>query len=412
MKVFMNSRPLQTLALVSWLLIACQTAGAVESLSVMSFNVWSSENSAAGRAGIVAAVEAGQADIVGFQEMGGGHGPTIAATLGMNYDAGSGIASAYPIIDSSFSYGVQVELAPGQQAYAFNVHLTHAPYGPYQLASIPYFGGAFYDPDVPSDIDAVVQDQVDARGATLATVLQEMETAVASGLPVFLTGDFNEAPHLDWTAAAKAAGVHNAVVPWPTSIAVQQAGLTDSFREVHPDEVATPGNTWSPVYGPDYINEGVNEPQDRIDLVYYDGVGVSAQASHTVGPDDGISSISVIDFPSDHRAVVSEFSLSSCTLAGDLDGDCSLTAADWQILRANQHADLTSLTAAQAAALGDLNGDFLNNHQDFALFKTSYESSNGAGSFSAMIATVPEPASLGLLILSLSVAVVARSNRR
>ena len=33
---------------------------------------------------------------------------------------------------------------------------------------------------------------------------------------------------------------------------------------VHPDEVATPGNTWSPVYGPDYNNGGVLEPLEII----------------------------------------------------------------------------------------------------------------------------------------------------
>ena len=256
----------------------------VNSVSVMSFNVWSAEDSASGRAGIISAVQSGQAGIVGFQEMGGGQGPTIANALGMEYDSGSSIASLYPIVDTSFSYGVRLALAPGREAYAFNVHLTHAPYGPYQLAGIPYFGGALYDPNNPSHIDAVVQDQIDARGGELNTLLNEMQSAIASGLPVFLTGDFNEAPHLDWTAAAATAGVHSAEVPWPTSMAVQSAGLTDSFRDVHADEVTKPGNTWSPVFGPDYINEGVNEPQDRIDFVYYAGESVTTVASQTVRP--------------------------------------------------------------------------------------------------------------------------------
>lgn len=279
------------------------------SLGVMSFNVWSSEGSSSGRAGIVAAVQAGGVDIVGFQEMGGSHGSTVANTLGMHYDGGSMIASSYRILDTSLSHGVRVELAPGHEAYVFNTHLPHAPYGPYQLAGIPYFGGALYDPDNPADIDAVVQDQIDARGAQLTSVLNEMQQAIASGLPVFLTGDFNEASHLDWTAAADAAGVHSAAVPWPTSTAVQNAGLSDSYRVVHPDEVANPGNTWSPVYGPTYVNEGVLEPQDRIDIVYYAGQNVTSTSSNTVGPSDGISDIGVGGFPSDHRGVASQFNL-------------------------------------------------------------------------------------------------------
>lgn len=279
------------------------------SLGVMSFNVWTSEGSSSGRAGIVAAVQAGGADIVGFQEMGGGHGTTVANALGMSYDGGSMIASSYRILDTSYSNGVRVELAPGHEAYVFNVHLIHHPYGPYQLAGIPYVSGPLYDPDDPADLAAVVQDQVNARGAAIASVLSEMQTALASGLPVFLTGDFNEASHLDWTAAADAAGVHSAEVPWPTSIAVQDAGLGDSYRVVHPNEVTTPGNTWSPVYGPDYINAGENEPQDRIDIVYYAGQGVTPTGSNTVGPSDGFSDIGVGGFPSDHRGVASQFQL-------------------------------------------------------------------------------------------------------
>lgn len=278
-------------------------------LGVMSFNVWTAEGSSSGRAGIVAAVQAGNADIVGFQEMGGGAGSTVADSLGMFYDNGSQIATSYRILDTSYSHGVRVELAPGHEAYVFNVHLQHYFYGPYQLAGIPYVNGPLYDPDSPADLAAVVQDQIDSRGDAIASVLAEMQQALASGLPVFLTGDFNEASHLDWTAAADAAGVHSAEVPWPTSIAVQNAGLSDSYRVVHPDEVADPGNTWSPVYGPDYVNSGVLEPQDRIDIVYYAGQGVTPMSSNTVGPSDGISDIAVGGFPSDHRGVASQFQL-------------------------------------------------------------------------------------------------------
>ncbi len=369
------------------------------SLRVMSFNVWTADTTTDGRSGIAAAVSAGQADIVGFQEMGRRGGVTVASTLGMNYDSSSMIASVYPIIDTSLNNGVRVEIEPGSEAYVFNVHLTHAPYGPYQLAGIPYFGGALYDPNDPQDIAAVVQDQQDARGRAVDSLLFEMESALESGLPVFLTGDFNEASHLDWTADAATAGVHSADVPWPTSTAIVSAGLSDSFRSIHPDEVVEPGNTWSPVYGPDYINEGVNEPQDRIDLVYFAGLGVTATASSTVGPADGFSDIEVADFPSDHRAVVSTFSLPDCLLLGDFDRDCQLTLLDWQLLEVNRHTDLTGLQPNEAAARGDLNGDFLINHADVALFQQQFDTVNGAGSFADLILEVPEPSSAGILVI-------------
>ena len=87
-------------------------------------------------------------------------------------------------------------------------------------------------------------------------------------------------------------------------------------------------------------------------------------------------------------------------LLGDLNSDGMITAADWAILRAHQHADLSGMTNAQAYFLGDLTGDKADNFDDFVLFKKIYEAAHGAGSFSSMAAGVPEPSSLVLIILA------------
>lgn len=84
----------------------------------------------------------------------------------------------------------------------------------------------------------------------------------------------------------------------------------------------------------------------------------------------------------------------------DLDEDGSVTAADWVIFITNAQTDLSGLTAEQAWALGDLDGDFDNDIYDFDLFRKAYELENPApGAFAAMVAStsVPEPGSLGLL---------------
>ena len=62
-----------------------------------------------------------------------------------------------------------------------------------------------------------------------------------------------------------------------------------------------------------------------------------------------------------------------CGLFADVNGDCSLDVDDWMQFRSGQLANMTGLTLAQAFALGDLNGDFRNNHADFVLFKTAYD---------------------------------------
>jgi hypothetical protein len=96
---------------------------------------------------------------------------------------------------------------------------------------------------------------------------------------------------------------------------------------------------------------------------------------------------------------------------GDLNGDLALNSLDWSILRTNQLADLSSLPAAESYYLGDLNGDGQNNHADFLIFKTSYDATNGGGSFAAMVASVPEPSAALLAVLA-GAGVLARTRKK
>jgi hypothetical protein len=92
-------------------------------------------------------------------------------------------------------------------------------------------------------------------------------------------------------------------------------------------------------------------------------------------------------------------------LFGDLNNDGVVNVADWQQFRGGQQINMTGFTAAQALAAGDLNGDFRNDHADFVLFKSVFDSVNGAGAFVDMLASVPEPvpaipAAIGYLYLA------------
>ena len=84
--------------------------------------------------------------------------------------------------------------------------------------------------------------------------------------------------------------------------------------------------------------------------------------------------------------------------SGDLNVDGIINSADWMIFRANQHADLSGNSLAEAYRLGDLTGDRMNNHADFALFKTAFDAANGAGAFVAMLEAAPEPSTLVLIL--------------
>jgi hypothetical protein len=85
-------------------------------------------------------------------------------------------------------------------------------------------------------------------------------------------------------------------------------------------------------------------------------------------------------------------------LEGDLNASGNITSADWIILRTNQHTNMSGLSLAEAYRLGDLTGDKLNNFADFAEFKALYDAANGAGSFLEMVASVPEPTTVLLML--------------
>jgi hypothetical protein len=229
---------------------------------------------------------------------------------------------------------------------------------------------------------------------------------------LFLTGDFNEPSHLDWTQEAADAGLNfGKKVAWPASRAVAEAGLVDSFRELRPDEITDRGETWTPGYPAPNLDIG--EVHDRIDFVYYTGVNVEPTMALVLGYDanDPNTDIGIQPYPSDHRAVVVEFGIPACSVAGDLNGDCAVNVSDWMQFRSGQHADLTGLSLSQAYEMGDLNRDFRNDHADFVLFKTAFEAANGADSFSANVALVPEPPTFVMGVLLLLVRIVLRPRR-
>jgi hypothetical protein len=122
----------------------------------------------------------------------------------------------------------------------------------------------------------------------------------------------------------------------------------------------------------------------------------------------GVSQVDVAPTVLDHFGIaipgnydgVSRASGGEICLWGDFNDDCVMDTDDWALLRGGQHTDLTGLTPLQAYQMGDLNGDLLNNHADFILFKTEFEKANGANSFAAMLTSVPEPDTIILLLVA------------
>ena len=81
---------------------------------------------------------------------------------------------------------------------------------------------------------------------------------------------------------------------------------------------------------------------------------------------------------------------------GDLDFDGDVDPLDWVQFVSGLGVDFENESVAEAYASGDLNGDLVNNHDDFLLFQAAYDDANGAGAFAALI---PEPSALPLMLL-------------
>jgi exonuclease III len=302
------------IGLVSLPIAADGADDAPGTVRVLSFNIW-----VGGEAGkqpldrTVEVVKASQADVVGFQETGGSapkdeprpdRGAEVAKRLGWHYfdqGGGTGVASRFEILGSTpKKWGVKLALPSGRPMYAFNIHLAHSPYQPYQLLGIPYGDGRF----VSTEAEAI-QEAKDARGASVSEMLAELKAVLAEGFPVTVTGDFNEPSHLDWTQAAADAKLCPLKVEWPSTKAVVDAGLVDAYRVVHPDPVKERGLTWTPLTKAD----DPKDHHDRIDFVLFGGVehpAAAVKAARIIGESAEMADVVVSPYPSDHRAVVAE----------------------------------------------------------------------------------------------------------
>jgi hypothetical protein len=355
---------------------AYAAAQAIDTVRVMTYNILLGGARYGPISQTVGIINAAQADIIGVQEGFSGGSQAIATALGFfhhNFNTDIAILSRYPFV-SVLSHGVVVQLSPTQQAYVFDTHLAPNPYQPYD----------FRNGVITTEAQAIASAQA-TRGAATTSLLNEMSSALASGAPVFLTGDFNEPSHLDWTQEAADAGLHfGKKVAWPASTAVTNAGLVDAFRELRPDEVNDLGYTWTPGYPAPTVS--ANEVHDRIDFVYYSGINVAATIAENLGYDtnDGSTDIGTKPnpYPSDHRAVVVEFALS-----GDFSRDNIVDAEDYVVWRKS--------IATQST---------------FNLWKATF--GNTVGPAAATSSALPEPSTTWLVAaLFVSVGLGGRRNR-
>ncbi len=280
-------------------------------LRVMAFNIWYGGEQVSFPA-VVEAIRRADADVVGIEEPDGNLSKLAAAAGYPYYDMRRNILSRFPIFDSGAGMRVQpgagaysivgldpdalhawVMVRPGEVVAVDNTHLSSDPYGPEAVRD----GG---------DLETVLALEHGTR-LPEAQALLPLARLAQSGVPVFLTGDFNSPAPRDWSAAMQSArpAVVRYPVAWPAVGLLLEAGLRDSYRDVYPDPAARPGFTWTAGMPHPFVRP--RETMDRIDFVFAGGPSRTL-ASQIVGEPGGPDvDIGVSPWPSDHRAVVSTF---------------------------------------------------------------------------------------------------------
>jgi endonuclease/exonuclease/phosphatase (EEP) superfamily protein YafD len=268
-------------------------------LKVMEFNI-EYGGTEISFAKVVEAVKQAQPDVIGLEEAETNTG-RLAKAAGYPYWSDSTqIASRYPIISPADAKGnyVFIELAPGRGVALANVHLPSDDPGPQAIRR-----GA--------PVDKILATEEEVRLPYIQTELEVLPPLAEQGIPVFLVGDFNAPSWRDYTQEVVGTRDYvKYVVDWPVSKAVEQAGFSDSWREVHPDPLESLGLTWWAARPKvDGWNPGPNSPQDRIDFIYAAGPA-QATAAEIAGEEGGPEvTFGVKPWPSDHRAVMTTFAV-------------------------------------------------------------------------------------------------------
>lgn len=281
---------------------------------------------------IAAAIIQSGADVVGVQE--NSKPAEILSRLqadDANWQRRGDIYSRLPL--SAVSPGNQdlslarVDLGNGKTMVVHNTHWTPANYGPMIVQERMIVGGSLTEQDILAASD---------KGAQYQNTVNKVKPYLDAGDIVVLTGDFNEPSHLDWSENYATQGgdrwVNNPTntalrfdVEWKGSKALAEAGMLDAYREYFDDEVAKPGDTWTPPYAngtpgrrpydaewDEVSQESIprNQVLDRIDRIYVGGTDVWITNAGVVGEHNTFAEVVFEgDWPSDHRAVITTLSL-------------------------------------------------------------------------------------------------------
>jgi len=294
---------------------------------VMTFNTWYNAQYGFGGLNRVAEIIADlNVDVIGFQET----DPISVIEIKSLLSAFEGykelystpsesnisIISRFPIINTYdyniYGIGVDLLISNSDTIKFVSSHLTAYPYGPYDL-----YEGVSDEDVINNELSTRYIENLDIYNQIINNPLNN------PNLPVIYVGDHNTPSSLDW-------GNDNInqnfgfEMDWPVSEFLLNNGFHDSYREIYPDVNIDIGLTWSPGYPKNAFDSW--DIHDRIDMIYFKhghAKELYPLASYAYDCDP---------WPSDHRAVITEFAVCQNSEIGDINLDEIINIIDIVIL--------------------------------------------------------------------------------
>ncbi len=266
--------------------------GAKAEVRVLTLNAWNNGDRVLnGQEKLIAQILRSRAHVVLLQEA-DRVAAELAARTGMqlvSFGTSTAILSRFPVeerfrFEKSVGAVVRVE---GLRMGVVSVHFTAFPYGPY----LACFEGK-------SD-EEVLKEEERLRLREASTDLVQVFSQIQGTASLIVGGDLNTPSYLDWIERTRDEHCGRAI-EFPVTKLFERHGLKDSYRVLHPDPLASPGNTWSPVEKHNGMQKRP-EPQDRLDMIHYSGP--LSPRSADVFLDE------LNRWPSDHASVLVELSL-------------------------------------------------------------------------------------------------------
>jgi endonuclease/exonuclease/phosphatase family metal-dependent hydrolase len=266
-----------------------------EEVKVMTWNIWHGGREDGEKIGpkrVIDVIEDSGADIVAMQET-YGSGELIAKKLGFHFQprgTNVSIHSRFALVEDISVHakfqcvGALVEL-PDQSHLAF--------YSIWQPYSGEIWAEGTRDLSKPETMLAACKASHESLQTMWSAINKRLSAAKYDDVPIIIAGDFNSMSHIDYGEIGW--DQYGAVINWPTSTVLTQAGFTDSYRSCNPLIDRAADSTWTPRFP--------KQDQDRIDFIYHRSA--RSRSSLVATTESVVIREHKKRFPSDHAALVS-----------------------------------------------------------------------------------------------------------